>query len=296
MEKVKGTSGAIGYIELGFTLTDNSVGVGHVQNASGKYVAATQSSIAAAYHSAENLSRGFRASLTNVSATMPIRSSASPGSTCRKIGRSGRSRALGNFLEWALSMGEQSANNTGTHHCPRRSPQSSRKNSIRYTNASASLLGLAARKTIGLRVTSVFTLPQTSSKAGRSSVGQRRTVYHHNRMESSQYFVPAHINSRTGETTCPTPRLVTSSKQCELSCQLSRDEELCLSRTTEVRGDGASFPRQILQLLRPAVIEDPRFRPGTRCSDGSCACDVGDAVPSFNPALVSFRCVVPLLP
>jgi phosphate transport system substrate-binding protein len=115
MEKVKATSGTIGYIELGFTLTDNSVGIGHVQNASGKFIAATQSSIAAAFHSSEkSIPADFRASLTNGpgNETYPIVSftwlyvpekSADPE----------RARALANFLEWALSMGEQSAEQHG---------------------------------------------------------------------------------------------------------------------------------------------------------------------------------------
>lgn len=115
MEKVKATSGTIGYIELGFTLTDNSIGIGHVQNASGKFIAATQSSIAAAYHSSEkSIPADFRASLTNGpgNETYPIVSftwlyvpekSADPE----------RARALANFLEWALSMGEQSAEQHG---------------------------------------------------------------------------------------------------------------------------------------------------------------------------------------
>jgi phosphate transport system substrate-binding protein len=115
MEKVKATSGAIGYIELGFTLTDNSVGVGHVQNASGKFIAATQSSIAAAYHSAEkSIPADFRVSLTNA-----------PGNDAypvvsftwlyvpEKSADPERSRALTNFLDWALSMGEQSAEQHG---------------------------------------------------------------------------------------------------------------------------------------------------------------------------------------
>src|SRR5215469_12901779 len=38
MEKVKSAAGTIGYIELGFTTTDSGVGVGVVQNASGKFV------------------------------------------------------------------------------------------------------------------------------------------------------------------------------------------------------------------------------------------------------------------
>jgi len=115
MEKVKNTAGAIGYIELGFTITDNSVGVGHVQNASGKFIGASQASIANAYRSAEkSIPADFRASLTNASGNdaYPIISltwlyvpekSADPE----------RSRALAHFLEWALSMGEQSAEQHG---------------------------------------------------------------------------------------------------------------------------------------------------------------------------------------
>jgi phosphate transport system substrate-binding protein len=115
MEKVKSTSGAIGYVEIGFALTDNFVGVGHVQNASGKFIGATQASIAAAYRSAEkSIPADFRASLTNApgNESYPIVSftwlyvpekSADPE----------RSRALANFLEWALSMGEQSAEQHG---------------------------------------------------------------------------------------------------------------------------------------------------------------------------------------
>jgi len=115
LEKVKAASGAIGYIEMGFTINDSSVGVGHVQNSSGKFIGATQASIAAAYHAAEkSIPADFRASLTNISGndTYPIVSftwlyvpekSADPE----------RSRALANFLEWALSMGEQSAEQHG---------------------------------------------------------------------------------------------------------------------------------------------------------------------------------------
>src|ERR1700751_2587924 len=62
MEKVKNASGAIGYIELGSTITDNSVGVGHVQNASGKFIGASQASIANASRSAEkSIPSDFRA-------------------------------------------------------------------------------------------------------------------------------------------------------------------------------------------------------------------------------------------
>lgn len=115
MEKVKSTSGAIGYIELGFTLSDNSVGVGHVQNASGKFVAATQASIAAAYHAAEkSIPADFRVSLTNApgNEVYPI-VSFTWLYVPEKLTDPERSKALANFLEWALSMGEQSAEQQG---------------------------------------------------------------------------------------------------------------------------------------------------------------------------------------
>jgi phosphate transport system substrate-binding protein len=115
MEKVKGTSGAIGYIELGFTLTDSGVGVGLLQNGSGKFVSATPSSIAAAYHSLEkSVPADFRVSLSNapgseaypiVSFTwlyVPVKSSDPE-----------RSKALVNFLEWVLATGQESAEKHG---------------------------------------------------------------------------------------------------------------------------------------------------------------------------------------
>ena len=115
MEKVKSTAGAIGYIELGFTMSDSGVGVGVVQNASGKFVSATQSSIAAAYHSLEkSVPADFRVSLSNapggeaypiVSFTwlyVPVKSSEPE-----------RSKALVNFLEWVLATGQESAEKHG---------------------------------------------------------------------------------------------------------------------------------------------------------------------------------------
>lgn len=115
MEKVKTTPGAIGYIELGFTQNDSSVGVGLVQNAGGRFVAATQDSIAAAYRALENnIPADFRVSLTNapgkeafpiVSFTwlyVPVKSSDPE-----------RSKALANYLEWALTTGQQSAERHG---------------------------------------------------------------------------------------------------------------------------------------------------------------------------------------
>jgi len=115
MEKVKNTAGAIGYIELGFALKDSSVGVGVVQNASGKFVGANHESIDAAYHALEkNIPADFRVSLTNAQGNdaypiisftwlyVPVKS-AHPE----------RSKALANFIDWALTTGQQSAPHYG---------------------------------------------------------------------------------------------------------------------------------------------------------------------------------------
>jgi phosphate transport system substrate-binding protein len=112
---VKSTPGAIGYIELGFTLTDNSVGVGLVQDGAGKFISATQASIAAAYRSVEkSIPADFRVSLTNA-----------PGKDAypivsftwlyvpEKSTDSERSKALASYLEWALTAGQQSAERHG---------------------------------------------------------------------------------------------------------------------------------------------------------------------------------------
>ena len=115
MDKVKSTPGAIGYIELGFVENSNSVGVGVVQNSSGKFISATQASIAAAYRSFEkSIPADFRVSLTNapgadsypiISFTwlyVPVRSTDPE-----------RSKALANYLEWDLTTGQQSAERHG---------------------------------------------------------------------------------------------------------------------------------------------------------------------------------------
>jgi phosphate transport system substrate-binding protein len=115
MEKVVNATGAIGYIELGFTEKNESVGVGLVQNAGGAFVGANQASIAAAYHAhANSIPADFSMSLTNapgkeaypiVSFTwlyVPVRSSDPE-----------RSKALVSYLEWVLSTGQQSAERHG---------------------------------------------------------------------------------------------------------------------------------------------------------------------------------------
>ena len=115
MEKVKTTPDAIGYVEVGFTQNDSSVSVGMVLNASGRYLSATQESIAAAYRSSEkSIPADFRVSLTNAlgNDAYPIISftwlyvperSADPE----------RSKALASYLEWVLTSGQQSAERHG---------------------------------------------------------------------------------------------------------------------------------------------------------------------------------------
>ncbi len=115
MEKVTNTSGAVGYIELGFTLKNETVGVGLVENAGGVFVSANPTSIAAAYRAHEkSIPADFRVSLTNppgkeaypiVSFTwlyVPVRSSDPE-----------RSKGLASYLEWVLSTGQQSAERHG---------------------------------------------------------------------------------------------------------------------------------------------------------------------------------------
>ncbi len=115
MEKVKSTPGAIGYIELGFTENDKGVAVGLVQNSAGNFVSATEASIVAAYRSLEkSLPADFRASLTNASGkdAYPITSFTWLYVPVRSTELE-RSAALANYLEWALTTGQQSAERHG---------------------------------------------------------------------------------------------------------------------------------------------------------------------------------------
>lgn len=115
IDKVKSTSGAIGYIELGFTEGDSAVSVGLVQNSAGEFVAATQASIAAAYHSLEKTVPGdFRVSLTNAPGNdaYPIVSFTWLYAPVRSADPE-RSKALANYIEWALTTGQQSAEKHG---------------------------------------------------------------------------------------------------------------------------------------------------------------------------------------
>jgi phosphate transport system substrate-binding protein len=115
MEKVKSTAGSIGYVELGFVLNDHSVGVGMVQNASGKFVGATQASISAAYRSIEKaIPADFRASLTNAAGpeAYPI-ISFTWLYVPERLSDPERGKALESYLEWVLTTGQQSAERHG---------------------------------------------------------------------------------------------------------------------------------------------------------------------------------------
>ena len=115
MEAVKNTPGAIGYVELGFIQNDSSVAAGLVQDAAGKFIGATQTSIDAASHSMEkSISADFRVSLTNASGNdaYPI-VSLTWLYVPEKSNDSERSKALANYLEWVLTTGQQSAETHG---------------------------------------------------------------------------------------------------------------------------------------------------------------------------------------
>ena len=113
--KVKSTAGAIGYIELGFVQNDSgTAGVGVVQHAAGKYVAASHAGMDAGYHSLEkNVGADFRASLTNA-----------PGAEAYPIvsftwlyvptkANPERANAVVAYIEWALANGQESAERHG---------------------------------------------------------------------------------------------------------------------------------------------------------------------------------------
>ena len=113
--KVKNTPGALGYVELGFTLKDSSVQTGAVQNASGEFVTASPESITAACLAMEKtMPADLRVSLTNASGkgSYPITSF-----TWLYVPVSGmkpeRASALSAFLNWALSSGQTMAPERG---------------------------------------------------------------------------------------------------------------------------------------------------------------------------------------
>lgn len=109
--KVKGTAGALGYVEMGFALKDEGVHAGSVQNASGEFVSATPESILAACRAMEKtMPADLRVSLANAPGkdSYPITSL-----TWLYVPVSGlkpeRATALANFLAWVLGSGQSMA-------------------------------------------------------------------------------------------------------------------------------------------------------------------------------------------
>lgn len=110
VERVKKTAGAIGYVELGFAERD-SLGVGRVQNAAGKFVLASSETVLAAYRAVEkSIPADFRVSFTNAPGQdaypissftwlyVPVKGSAPE-----------RLRARADYLNWVLTSGQRVA-------------------------------------------------------------------------------------------------------------------------------------------------------------------------------------------
>jgi phosphate transport system substrate-binding protein len=114
VEKVGSTPGAIGYVELNFARRPD-IGYGNVQNAAGQFVRATPASITAACVAHQKaIPKDFGVSLANAPGkeSYPISSF-----TWIYVPSSGtateRTRALGQFLNWALEDGQNMARGMG---------------------------------------------------------------------------------------------------------------------------------------------------------------------------------------
>jgi phosphate transport system substrate-binding protein len=112
--KVAGTQGAIGYVEASFA-RHSALGYGDVENAAGQFVRATPASITASCAAMEkSIHDDFRVSLANAPGkeSFPISSF-----TWFYVPTSGlapeRTRALKEFLQWALGDAQEIAKNNG---------------------------------------------------------------------------------------------------------------------------------------------------------------------------------------
>src|ERR1700735_2909299 len=118
-EKVKSNPGSIGYVEYQYAVK-GGIPQAAVQNASGKFVKASTETIAAACQSAEAPRwNNFSASLTNVSGAdaFPITSFTWIYVRSPAID-SARASALGDFLDWIYTDGQQSAAQEGYSALP----------------------------------------------------------------------------------------------------------------------------------------------------------------------------------
>jgi phosphate transport system substrate-binding protein len=114
VEKVSGTPGAIGYVELNYAQRKD-LGTGTVQNSAGQFIRATTATIAAASAADEKaIQSDFGASLTNAPGkdSYPVVSFTSVYLMASGM-EPARGQALKEFLNWALTTGQETANTLG---------------------------------------------------------------------------------------------------------------------------------------------------------------------------------------
>jgi phosphate transport system substrate-binding protein len=114
VEIVKSSSGAIAYVDVSFAVR-SSVVYGSVQNSAGKFIRATPAGIAAACTAKESLiATDFGTSLADAPATDAYPVVGFNFAYVRSAGLSAeRTRALKQFLSWALGGGQQMAPGLG---------------------------------------------------------------------------------------------------------------------------------------------------------------------------------------
>ena len=133
-EKVKSTPGAIGYVEFGYAVKGNVPQVS-VLNAAGKYVKASPDGIVAACKAVEGAKwENLSSSLTNASGaeTYPV-VSFTWIYLRMKTAEPARATALGEFLEWIYTQGQEFSGKEG------------------YTELPAPLIATAKKKAMELR-------------------------------------------------------------------------------------------------------------------------------------------------
>jgi phosphate transport system substrate-binding protein len=114
VEIVKSSSGAIAYVDVSFAVRSNVV-YGSVQNSAGRFIRATPEGIAAACLAKESLiATDFGTSLADATATDAYPVVGFNFAYVRSTGLSAeRTRALKQFLSWALGDGQQMAPGLG---------------------------------------------------------------------------------------------------------------------------------------------------------------------------------------
>ena len=111
---MRGTPGAIGYVELNYAQRKD-LGTASVQNSAGRFIRATPASIAVACAAFDKATQSdLGASLTNAPGkdSYPVVSFTSIYVVASGMEFS-RSQALKEFLNWALTAGQDTANSLG---------------------------------------------------------------------------------------------------------------------------------------------------------------------------------------